>query len=405
MPSFYYKAKDSQGRTYGGMISARSRKEVLADLWSRDFFILEVEMKESSPAKILLNVKNFKKLATSREMMFFCRLLAALLAAGVPVTRSLQTLRENTENKQLKTCLAEVIREVEQGGTLHEAFKKKSAVFPPLFIHMMKAGEEGGVLPEVIEQLAEHFEKDHDMKEKIKSAAAYPMVISTVSLFVIIFLMVKVLPGFKNTFRSMGVEMPFLTRLFMESGEILGVYGKITIPGLLFFFFLAVRYVRTEKGRGMLDRLKIQIPVFGAVYRKMLAARFASSMGILLSSGTGLLPSLELTAFMIDSRVFSHTLYQAAEAVRRGQNMTGPLEESGLFTLPVVELISIGEETGTLKEMLGKAAHSLESEVKYVVERLNTLIEPVLIVILAFVVGTIALSILLPMFTVFQQIL
>ena len=405
MLSFRYKAKDSRGRTYKGIIAARSRKEVLANLWSRELIVLEVKNKGSGQAHSFLNLRYFEKKVNSRDMMFFCRLLAALLSAGVPIIKSLRILKENTESQALKMGLEEVIWEVEQGGTLYEAFEKKSAVFPPLFVHMMKAADEGGVLPEVIKRLAEHFEKDYDLKEKVKSAAAYPLVISTVSVFVIIFLIVKVLPSFKNTFKSLGVEMPFLTRVFIGFGELMGTYGKMVIPSLFFLVYLTVRYMRTENGREILDRVKVQVPVFGAVYRKMLAGRFASSMEILLSSGTTLLTSLELTAFMIGSRVFSNTLSLAVESVRRGQSMMIPLEESGLFSLPVVELIRVGEETGTLLEMLEKAAHFLESEVKYVVERLNTLIEPALIVILAFVVGIISLSILLPMFTVFQQIL
>ncbi len=405
MPVFYYKARDCLGETHRGTISAGSRKEALSGLWARDFIVLDIKLKEGGPAQFFSKIGNAERRVNSRDMMIFCRLLAALLSAGMPVIKSLQVIQENSENMQLKRALELVIQELKQGKTLHDACYRRSAVFPPLFVHMMKAGEEGGVLPQVIEKLAVHFEKDYDLKEKIKSAAAYPLVISTISVFVILFLIIKVLPGFKSTFSGMGVELPVFTRLLIHSGEIMRLYGKVILPVLLILFYFSACYFRTESGKGVMDSFKMKIPVFGTMYKKMLAARFASNMGVLLSSGTGLLTSLELTAFITGSGIFSRALFLAAQAARRGQSITGPLEECGLFSLPVVELIRTGEETGTLQEMMAKAADFLESEVKYVVERVNTLIEPALIVFLAFVVGGIALSILLPMFTVFQQVL
>ncbi len=407
MPTFRYQAKDQQGSNVQGSLKANSKEQVLAELWEQGYYILKVK-EYSERSNLLKGSRLFSLLsrgqASSRDLMLFCRQFGAMLSSGMTALYSLQTLQRKGENPALGKTLEEVTVSLEQGKTLWESFARHPQTFPPLVIHMVEAGEAGGFLEEVMERLAEHFEKEHDLKEKIKTATTYPVVVLALAVFVISFLLVKVLPTFSDMFSGMGVELPLLTRIVLALGEGVSNYWPLLIfflaAGVLFF----LRFVRTDKGKVYYDWMLLKLPLYGPFYKKILAARFARILAALLASGVGLIVSLELVERVANNTLFARATRAVREAVTRGDKMSFPLENSNFFPSMVVEMISVGEDTGRLDQMLLKGAYFLESEVEFVAERFISIIEPVLIIFLAVVVGIIALSVLLPMFNMFQYI-
>lgn len=407
MPFFCYRVKDQLGNTIQGSLTASSQEQALSDLWEQGYYILKV--KEYSEKKNVLAGLKFIPLIrrgkiTSRDLMFFCRQFATMLSSGMTALHSLSTLQRKADNPLLRKALEEVTNKLEQGHTLWESFARHSDIFPSIVTHMIEAGEAGGFLPEVLERLAEHFEKEHNLKEKIKTTTAYPIVILTLAVFVIFFLIIKVLPTFSDLFTGMGVELPLLTRVILGFGEVASNYWFIIIFVIMSVLLFSSRYIKTKTGRILFDRLLFKIPSYGLLYKKVLTARFARILATLLASGVGLLVSLELVEKVVNNTQFAQVISTAREVVTRGDKISVPLENSNFFPSMVVEMISIGEDTGQLDEMLQKGAYFLESEVEYVAERLTSIIEPLLIIILAVIVGIIALSVLLPMFNIFQYI-
>ena len=407
MSFFRYRAKDRWGNTIQGSLTASTREQALSQLWEQGYYILKVKEyrgKEKSLGGWRMRSLVTRGKVSSRDLMFFCGQFGTLLSAGMTALHSLQTLQRKADNPTLGKALGEVTVRLEQGHTLWECFARQPQVFPPVLIHMVEAGETGGVLPEVLERLSYHFEQEYELKEKIKTATAYPLLIMALAVLVISFLVTQVLPVFSGLFAGTGVELPLLTRIVLGLGESASRYGPYilfaTAAGLLFF----LRYIKTETGRNFFHRVLFKIPLYGSLYRKVLTARFSRVMATLLASGVGVLLSLELVEKVVNNNYFAGVLERVREGVVRGEKMSPCLEESSFFPSMVVEMISVGEDTGQLNLMLEKAAHFLESEVQYTAGRLTSILEPVLIIFMSAVVGTIALSVLLPMFDMFQHI-
>ncbi|MCD5401102.1 type II secretion system F family protein [candidate division NPL-UPA2 bacterium] len=404
-PSYSYQVKDSQGKLLKGSREGNSRQDILTDLWEQGYTVIKVQEGSGSSFLRDLNLSSLlQKKIKPREFMVFCRQFATMLSAGMTVLNSLRILSRQAVGTDLGEALENVTVNLENGSSLAESFAARPQVFPSIFVNMIAAGEVGGILDEVLERLAHHFEKDNDLKEKIKSALTYPAVISVVTLIVITFMIVVVLPSFTEIFVGMGVELPLMTRVLLGIGTGVSSYWYIILPLIILFFLGLSRYFKTPQGRKVLDKFFIKMPIYGNLYRKVLVARFARTMGTLLTSGVGLLETLELVEKVVGNSLYARVLSRTREVVRQGYSMAETLGEGGLFPLMVLEMVSIGEETGAIDEMLQKVADFYEAEVEFVVARLSAVIEPVLIVFMAVAVGFIALAILLPMFEIFQMI-
>ncbi len=415
MPNYHYTAKDWDGKTTEGIYSAASVAEALSHLGAQDLTVLHLQ-ERTAPGTPLQTIRKpavagsrsglfqGKKKGRARDFMVFCRQFGTMLQSGITALHGLKVLAEQMEQPAFREALNEVALNLEKGNTLAECFERQSDFFPRILISMVEAGELGGILDSVMFRLADHFEKQHDLREKIRSATMYPIVICAVAVAVMLVMVLFVLPRFGEMFTGLGIEMPLFTRLLMGSGTLILKYWYLILLLILASVLGVGHYLKTPEGKNRFDKLKLRAPLFGPIYKKNVLARFARTLSTLLASGVGILASLELVEKVIDNKVYAGSLIKAREVIRQGQPMTVPLRSSGLFPPMLLEMVHVGEETGSLDEMLSRSADFYENEVAYVVERLSGIIEPVLIVAIGIFVGGLVVSIIKPMFQIYQTI-
>lgn len=404
MQTFQYVAKDWNGETSEGRCSAANRSEALEKLRAQDLFVISIR-EQSAAQRIGLSGFSFKRKSKpkSRDFMVFCRQFTTMLQAGITVLQVLKTLAEQSENEALREKLGEITLDVERGSDLAGAMKKHGDFFPEIITSMVEVGEAGGLLDTVMERLSDHFERQHDMEAKIRSATTYPLVISVFAIGVLFMMMFFVLPRFATMFEPMGIEMPALTRALLGFANLLTRFWYLGLALLILLIFLGRRYFKTEEGRLLKDRFSLKAPVFGAVYTKMLTARFTRTLATLLSSGVTLVSALELVEAVVGNRVLSEVLAKTGQAIRRGQNISQPLGASGVFPPMMVRMVDIGEESGSLDEMLSRTADFYEADVTYFLDRLATIIEPLLLIVIGVVVALLLLSIFTPLLKMYQS--
>ena len=407
-PTYRYLAADAGGRKQKGRLYAAGPKELLEALEALGLTAVTIReargpLQPGSPPARRLEQLLYGK-AGSRDFMFFCRQFAVMTGAGLSALHALQSLAGQMEQPAFRRRLEQVSATLAKGSSLSEAFRSQDGFFPLILLHMVEAGEAGGALDTVLERLAEHFERRHDLEEKIRSAALYPLFITGVAVLVMAVMILFVLPQFASVFNSMGLQMPLFASVLLQGGVLLRRHW-LPITGLLLLaLFLLRRLAATEKGRFRLDLLKLELPLFGKLYRRILTARFARMMGVLTGSGLSLITSLALVDRMLDNRALSRTLTRTREAVSRGEPLAGPLKEAGFFPPLLVEMVRIGELSGALEEMFGRSADFYEREVSFTVSRLGAMLEPVLLLFVGIFVGALVFSILSPMYQVFQMI-
>lgn len=338
----------------------------------------------------------------TRDLMIFCRQFAVMNNAGITLLSSLRLFGEQTEQPILRERLRAVAAELEKGNLLAGSLAMHGDIFPALLINMIKAGEEGGVLDTVLDRLALHFEKQYDLEQKIKAATLYPKFLTGLVFLMVIFILVFVLPNFVGVFESMGLEMPLLTRLLFTAGEILTAYWHLIALFLFVAYFFSRKFLQTEKGARYYDRLRLDFPFFNVIYRKIVLARFCRTLGILLGSGMALLSALELLKGILENGIIAESIQAVGEGIVQGRSLAKTLAATGFFPPLVVEMVHVGELTGNLDNLLIKAADFYEADISYTIERLQAMLEPVLILSMAGIIAFIALSVLLPMFEVYQ---
>jgi len=409
--TFYYRfrAVDATGKKVNGSISSESRKEALYILEKRGLYpvILKQNRLTVIPGSELFS-KIFKLLGFReyrfRDLMLFCRQFSTLLQAGVPVLRALLILSVLLDNQVFRRKLQAAAFALERGTSLAEALDSQSGYFPPLLISMIEAGESSGMLDEVMERVADHYEKQHDLEEKIRSATAYPIFITAIAFIVMAVMIIFVLPQFSNIFNQMGMEMPFFTGFMLSLGENISIYW----PYLVIFIFVSftglMLLAQTKRGRHGIDKLRPRLPLYGPIYRQNTTARFARTLGTLLANGISMHQALRLTDKVIGNTAISESINELSLALSRGESLAGPLLTSKYFPTLLGEMVRIGEETGNLEYTLKKTADYYEKEVSYIVERLSSILEPVLLLIVGSFIGILVFSILSPMYQVFQLI-
>ncbi len=338
----------------------------------------------------------------TRDLMNFCHQFAVMLGAGITVMSALEILEWHSENPLLKKTIKKVGQRVEKGKSLTEAVAEEEKIFPPFFKGMVEAGETGGELDKAMQQLALHFERKSDLEQKIKTATAYPIFVFLIIIVVVAFLLVFVIPTFAGTFTGMGVDPPLPTRLLITAGKGLRVYWYLVIAGGVAIYLLFRRLLKTKKGGYYRDRLLFRLPLFGRIYHKMMVARFCRALSSLLGSGVGLLTALDLAKNVVDNNAFRKRINLVKEDIIRGEAIAGTLSAAGFFPFLVIGMVDVGEQSGKMEEMFARAADLYESEVNYVIDRLSSLVEPVLIIFLSLVVGGIVLSVFLPLFNIFD---
>ncbi|MBU7008773.1 type II secretion system F family protein [Phosphitispora fastidiosa] len=398
---YVYKVRDGMGKTHAGEIEAESKELVVERLRQTGYFITKVELKLESPTV----GETFAKWSTvtPKDLAIFFRQFATMASSGLPLLKSLNILIEQTEKMKLRDSLEDMRRDVESGSSLSQAMGKHRSVFPMFVMAMVRAGEAGGFLDDVMDRLAVTFENDHEMREKVKGAVRYPLIVLGFAALVVVLMLTFIIPNFMLLFETMDIQMPLPTRIVLGISDFLKSYFLILALLAVLLALLAVRYVRSPEGRARFDRFVLKIPVFGELLLKSSLAKVSRSLGTLLASGVPIIQALEITQGIAGNAVVAGELAEVSNGVREGDAMAKHLERSRVFTPMMINMIAIGEETGTLENMLVKVADFYDKETKYMTDNMTSLIEPFLIVILGVIIGGIMLSILLPIFEVYSQ--
>lgn len=416
MPLFAYSAVDAQGKTHQGTLEANSAADAAAAIKKKGQFptnISETTAAASGKAagkgfsfKFSLGGGGGTGKVPSKTLTVFTRQLSTLISAGLPLLRSLRTLGKQEKDANLKKIMAGISESVEGGTTFSEALSQHPKAFNKLYVNMVKAGELGGVLEIVLTRLAEFAEKSQRIKGKVTSAMVYPLVVLTIAVGIVTFLMLFIVPKFEAIFKDMlgGRPLPFITQVIMDLSRF--IQGNfLLIAGVIIVAVFAARFAMKMPGvAAAVDNYKLKIPLFGDMLTKTSVARFSRTLGTLVSSGVPILQALNITRDTAGNLRVSKAVESIHDNVKEGESMVTPMEASGIFPPMVVSMVQVGEETGQLPDMLTKVADVFEEEVDNAVSGLTSLLEPVMIVLLALVVGTIVVALFLPLITIIQDL-
>ena len=399
MPRFKWEGKVVGGGAQSGTIEAVNETIVRAQL--RQQRIIPTKIKKLSERK---QIVLFKSKVKPKTLAIFTRQLATMIDAGLPLVQSLDILAEQEENPTFKEILGHVKDDVESGMTFAAALKKHPKAFNDLYTNMIVAGEEAGTLDIILNRLATFIEKAEALRRKVKSALMYPMIVTFVAIVVVGILMVFVIPTFEKMFREAGQQLPGLTQLVVDTSKFIRSHILIVI-GFVIALVIAIRYIRkTDKGKKAIDSLLLKLPIFGILLRKVAVARFTRTLSTLMQSGVPILDGLQLVAKTSGNKVIEDAVMEARENISSGENIAEPLARSNVFPPMVTRMISVGENTGALDQMLNKIADFYEDEVDTAVAGLTSMLEPLMIVFLGGVVGTIVIAMYLPIFNMANAI-
>jgi len=393
MKRFKYIARDGMGRVHRGIIEAEAVQEVIKTLRARRLYPTDIrEQRERGflPEKLLRTdrVKN-------REVALFCRELSTLINSGIPLAASLRALEEQIKNRALCRVIASVREMVETGHALSDAMSKHPGVFSEFFISMIRSGEETGKLDQVLDRYASFVEKREEIKAEVKNALTYPIILTFMSLGIVIFLVTFVLPRFMSVIEESGVSVPLPTLILVKMGHFMIARHQFLLPGILLLTIGVGKYLKTSKGRGLIDKVKLRLPLLGEIFHKLAISRLARTMSTLLSSGVPFLKNLELAKGVVGNSLIARELDRMKSYIAQGGSIAGQLETSPFFPPMVVQMVSVGEKTGKLDQMLNKIADFYDQEVTHSVKRLTNALEPILIIGMALVVGFIAISLIM----------
>lgn len=401
MPKYKYSAVDASGKEIKGAIEADDKSQAIAKLKAMGNYPLDVQ--EESIYNKDINISFLKPKVTTKDIAVFCRQFSAMLDAGVSILEAIDVLKKQIENKKLKSVMEEMFTELQRGRNLSDIMRKYADVFPEILINMVEAGEVSGQLDIVMDRMANHFEKEHKLKQKVTSSMTYPVMLILISGLVVWFLITFVLPNFINMFNTMGIELPFMTRMLLAVGAFFRKTWFILVGLALVSPYLFMRYYATKDGRYRIDDLKLKIPLFGIVNKKVATARFARTLSTLLASGITIIDAMSIVERIIGNAIISEKIGVSMEQIKKGSGISRPLEQTGIFPPMLISMIHIGEESGNLVLMLQKTADFYDDEVENALARLTTVIEPLIILVMALVVGMIVIAIITPMFDLFQN--
>ncbi|PLR72793.1 type II secretion system F family protein [Bacillus sp. UMB0728] len=400
MPRYKYSGRDLKGKK-SGIISAASKREAMLQLKKDSIRVTELNEVAETLLTKELTIGNPVKL---QDFVIYLRQFSTLLRAGVTVVDATRILAQQTESKALRRALETVEQDLREGNPLSDAAAKHKKIFTSMFVNMIKAGEAGGNIDDTLERLAVHYEKQHFTKQKIVSALAYPVAVGIIAVAVVIFLLVSVVPTFVDMFKDFGGELPAITQFVLGSSEFMQSYWWIVVLFFigLFIGFVAIR--NNKKSKYYLDYAFLKLPIFGKMLQKAALARMTRTLSSLFASSVPILQALAIVENVVENEVVSKVLKKSRTSLEEGRSLTEPMRLHWVFPPLVSQMIAIGEETGSLDEMLSKVADFYEREVESSTDRLKSLIEPLMIVFLAGIVGTIVTSIMVPMFQIFNHV-
>ncbi len=400
MGSYQYEAINKSGEEVTGRIEAENQDKVLERL--RGMELMPVEIKEVKESSLFGSLKFTSKVKLG-DLSLFSRQLAAMINSGIPLTRALYTLSKQVSNKTLGDALAEIARNVEGGVSFSEALKGYPNIFSELYVNMVSAGEAGGSLEATLARLSTQLQKDKELRDNIKSASFYPLAVmafAVIILFAMLFFLVPIFVGFFPD----DAELPGPTRVIIAASDGLQNYWFIIFPLLAIIIYAMKTYAKSDTGKRKLDRVKLRLPIFGELVQKTVIASFARTFSTMMSTGVPVVPALEASGNATGNTMVIEATRAAGEKIQEGSTVSAPLEESGVFPPMVTHMISVGEETGDIPEMMDKVADFFEEEVATMTKGLTSLIEPLMLVVIGVLVGGMLIALYLPIFTVITQI-
>jgi type IV pilus assembly protein PilC len=422
MPKFNYVALDARGQETSGTMEAATSNDVIAQLRQTGFFPTSVTeegkggapkaaKKKDKAAKASVQAAGSKKggvvlfqrkTVKSKVLMIFTRQLATLIDAGLPLLRGLNVLAKQEKDPVLKGTINALADSVQGGGTFSESLAQHPRIFNRLYINMVKAGELGGVLELVLNRLAEFQEKAQKIKNKVVSAMFYPVIVLCIAIAILCFLLVFIVPKFELIFKDMlgGKQLPALTQFVISTSNALKDHVFIVVGSVVVVIILFNVIAKTKKGKEVLDNIKLRMPLFGDLNRKSSISRFSRTLGTLVTSGVPILQALNITRETAGNSIIADAIGKVHDSVKEGESIVSPLEASGVFPPMVISMVDVGEETGQLPEMLLKIAEVYDDEVDNAVSGLTSLLEPIMIVFLALIVGTIVIALFLPLISI-----
>jgi len=400
MARYRYSGRDRRGKKQG-VVTAQSKREAMVQLKEKGIKVTEIT---EVPETLLTKEITFGSTVKLQDFVIYLRQFATLIKAGISVVEATSILAEQTESKALRKALLVVEQDLKDGNPLSTATAKHKKVFSSMFVNMIRAGEATGSMDETLERLANHFEKQHYTKQKIISALTYPIAIAIIAFIVVIFLLVSVVPTFVDMFADFGSELPAITKFVLSASEFMQKFWWLV--GLLVVgMVVGITLVKNNKSsKYYLDYFLLRLPIFGKILQKAAIARMTRTLSSLFSSSVPILQAISIVENIIENEVIAKVLVKSRSALEQGQSLTVPMKAHWVFPPLVTQMIAIGEETGSLDEMLAKVADFYEKEVDTATDRLKSLIEPIMIVFLASIVGTIVSSILIPMFEIFNHV-
>ncbi len=398
---FQYVARNKAGETIKGQIEAEDSKRALHVLRDMELFVLTLKR-----GRIQTSMRLFKRRASVKDLSLFCSQLSTMLKAGVPIIKTLSTVGEQTQNRVLKETISSMAKDLENGNTLSESVRKYDDVFPQVFQSLIEAGETGGVLDKVLERLANYFEGERELREKIKSAMTYPLFIGAFAIVAVIFMLTFMVPNFVAMFEEMGVgdKLPLITQILIGVSNF--IQSNLILIGILTIVVILSSRIILQRPDIKIwwDYKKTQFPIFGKLIRKVAVARFCRTMSLLTASSVGIVTSLQLVSKAVSNDNFGEEILDVLLGIQEGGTLAKEFKDSKFVDKLTLQMLSVGEETGNIEEMLEKIGVYHEQDVKYTTERLASLVEPIMIILVAVMIAFILAAVMLPIFDLMQYI-
>ncbi len=407
MATYNYMVRSLKGDVVEGSIDGDTQDLVATKLKDMGYFIVNINKFKEDKIKIknkTLSFSIFNRIK-AREMVVFTRQFSTLISSGMSLLESLIVLEKQTTNPKFKTVISEIRMYVESGHSLSESMERHTSVFNRLYVNLVRAGEAGGVLDRTMNDLGDFLEKEEEIRSKVKSKTAYPKFVLAFAVVITFVIILFLVPTFKGIYDELGATLPVLTQVVISIGDLFKkIYFYIILAAVVFGGrYLFKRFVRSTRGRYLMDRIKIHIPKLGDLFKKMALARFSRHFGILLATGVPILNSLEIAKGVADNVLISDALEKIRKGIREGENISDPMSRMEVFPPMMIQMIAVGERTGTLDDISAKIADFYDKEVSNSIDMLVTILEPIMLLFVALLVGGIVLSMYLPMFNIYQN--
>jgi type IV pilus assembly protein PilC len=402
MSSYKCVVLDASGKKQKINRDAESKVELMDYLKLNRYVVIDVKAEDNSKS-LSSSIGSFKKIK-SKDLSVFCKQLYAMLRAGVTIVTSLDILKQQTENKKLTKIIGQMYDDLQKGNTLSEALSHHRGIFPEIFISMVEAGELSGNIDVIMDRLATHFEKEYKIENKVKSAMTYPVILAVVASAVVVFLLTSVMPTFVDMYSSSGVPLPSITTMLINISNALKNYWYLFILFIVIVGFVLSTLSKNASIKLQTDAFKLKVPVYKSLELKIATSRFTRTLSTLMGSGVPLLQALDTVSGVTGNTFIGSKIIEAKEEVRRGQSLSQPLKKQNIFPPMVHNMIKIGEDSGSIEEILDKTADFYDEEVETAISRVTAMLEPLMIVVMAVIIGFIVLAMVIPMFDMVKTV-